>query len=253
LPDVYVAKRSTLTLEDRTAAAWLWSKREGVVMGLAASAMLGAKWVDADSPIELNWVNHHPPAGVLTRNETILDDEMTRYDAMSVTSAERTAFDLARRGPVPQAVARLDALARATHFKVDDVRAMGQRHPRVKGLRQVDRALDLVDAGAESPQETRLRLMFISEGYPRPRTQIPVLAPDGHPRYYLDMGWEELMVAVEYDGKHHTERPVYTKDITRLEYITSVGWIVIRVVAEHRKAEIIRRVRRACEQRCHGN
>ncbi len=60
------------------------------------------------------------------------------------------------------------------------------------------------------------------------------------------------MVAVEYDGKHHTDRPVYTRDITRLEYITSLGWIVVRVVAEHRQAEIIRRVRQACEQRRRG-
>ena len=42
LPDVYAPKRSVLTLEDRTVAAWLWSGREGVVKGLAASAMLAA-------------------------------------------------------------------------------------------------------------------------------------------------------------------------------------------------------------------
>jgi hypothetical protein len=149
LPDVYIDKRATLTLEDRTTAAWLWSKREGVVMGLAASAMLGAKWVDDGSPIELNWNNHRPPRGVLTRNETLLDGEVMRLDGMRVTTAERTAFDLARHGPVSHAVARLDALARATHFKVHDVRALGQSHPHLKGLRRVDQALDLVDAGAD--------------------------------------------------------------------------------------------------------
>lgn len=66
LPDVYASKRAALTLEDRTAAAWLWSRRQGVVTGLAASAMLGAKWVDDEVPIELNWVNHRPPEGVVT-------------------------------------------------------------------------------------------------------------------------------------------------------------------------------------------
>jgi very-short-patch-repair endonuclease len=249
LPDVYIEKRATLTVEERTTAAWLWSKREGIVMGLAASAMLGSKWVDADSAIELNWTNHRPPAGVLTRDETILHDELVHHGAMSATNAERTAFDLARRAPLSQAVARLDALARATHFKVDDVRVLGERHPRVRGRRQVDLALDLVDAGAESPQETRLRLMLIDDGFPRPQTQIPVLGPNGYPRYYLDMGWEDLKVAVEYDGRHHTERPVYTNDIVRLEYVNSLGWIVIRVVAEHRRVQIVQRVRRAYESR----
>ncbi|MDT5179975.1 MAG: hypothetical protein QOJ95_4173 [Mycobacterium sp.] len=249
LPDVYAPKRMPLTLGDRTVAAWLWSGRESVIGGLAASAMLGAKWVDDDSPIELNWANHRPPAGVVTRNETLLDHEVASVRGMAVTTAERTAFDLGRRGPLEQAVAQLDSLARATHLKVDDVQALAVGHPHVKGLRQLDRVLDLVDAGAESPRETRLRLMLIDAGLPRPQTQIPVRGPDGFPRYYLDMGWEDLMVAVEYDGRHHTDRPVYSKDIIRLEYLTSIGWIVIRVVAEHRRAEIVHRVRQACDSR----
>ena len=62
---------------------------------------------------------------------------------------------------------------------------------------------DLVDEGAQSPKETWLRLLLIEAGFPRPQTQIPVLAPDGYPRYYLDMGWPEFMVAVEYDGEQH--------------------------------------------------
>jgi hypothetical protein len=36
--------------------------------------------------------------------------------------------------------------------------------------------------------------------------------------YYLDMGWEEALVAVEYDGdQHRTDRWQYTKDVRRLE------------------------------------
>lgn len=249
LPDVYTAKRTVLTLEDRTVAAWLWSKRQGVVKGPAASAMLGAKWVDGDIPIELNWVNHRPPTGVVTRNDTLLESEVARHGAMAVTTPERTAFELGCRGPVGQAVARLESLARATHFKVGDVQELALRHPHVKGLRQLDRVLDLVDAGAESPQETRIRLMLTDAGFPRPQTQIPVRAPDGLPRYYLDMGWEDVMVAVEYDGRHHTDRPVYSRDIIRLEYVNAKGWIVVRVVAEHRRAEIVHRVRQAWEFR----
>ena len=249
LPDVYAPKRMVLTLEDRTVAAWLWSKREGVVKGLAASAMLGAKWVDGDIPIELNWANHRPPTGVVTRNDTLLESEVVRHGAMAVTTPDRTAFDLGCRGPVGQAVARLDSLARATHFKVGDVQELALRHPHVKGLRQLDRVLDLVDAGAESPQETRIRLMLMDAGFPRPQTQIPVRAPDGLPRYYLDMGWEDVMVAVEYDGRHHTNRPVYSRDIIRLEYVNAVGWTVVRVVAEHRRAEILHRVRQAWKSR----
>jgi hypothetical protein len=33
LPDVYVAKRATPCLDERIGAAWLWSRRRGVVSG----------------------------------------------------------------------------------------------------------------------------------------------------------------------------------------------------------------------------
>lgn len=41
----------------------------------------------------------------------------------------------------------------------------------------------------------------------------------------------------------HTDRPIYEADIIRLEYVTSVGWIVVRVIAEHRRTEIVLRLR----------
>jgi hypothetical protein len=167
------------------------------------------------------------------------------FDRMAVTTADRTAFDLARRGPVGQAVARLDALARATHFKTEDVQAVAMRHPHVKGLRLVGRVLDLVDAGAESPKETWLRLLLIEAGFPRPQTQIPVLGPNGYPLYYLDMGWEDVKIAVEYDGDDHRERPRWGRDIVRSEYIAHLGWTHIRVVAGNSRAEIVQRVNRA--------
>jgi hypothetical protein len=249
LPDVYGPRRGELNLSERTTAAWLWSKREGVVSGLAASAALGAKWVDVDTAIELNWANNRPPMGVATCRDTLFDDEVALLEGMAVTTPDRTAFDLARRGTVGQAVARLDALVRATHFKVEDVQAMGMRHPHVKGLRRVDRVLDLVDAGAESPKETWLRLLLIDAGFPRPQTQIPVPGPDGYPLYYLDMGWEDKMIAVEYDGDEHRERPRWGKDMVRAEYIAHVGWTNIRVMADHRRPDIIQRVNRAWASR----
>ena len=245
-PDIYAPKWAHLTLEDRIAAAWLWSRRCGVVCGLAASALHGAKWVDTDVPIEIALPNRRAPAGVITRNTVLSDDEVINRGTMKITTVERTAFDLARSGGVRQAVARLDALAAATHYKDADVRELARRHPRAREIRRLDTVLDLADAGAESPQESRVRLLLMDNGFPRPATQIPVQGPDGPPRYYLDMGWQDIMVAVEYDGEHHRkDTPSYRRDIVRLEYIQSIGWIVVRVVAGNRPREVVERVHRA--------
>lgn len=45
-PDVYVSKDVVPSLHERARAAWLWSHRQGVIAGLTASALHGAKWVD---------------------------------------------------------------------------------------------------------------------------------------------------------------------------------------------------------------
>jgi very-short-patch-repair endonuclease len=66
----------------------------------------------------------------------------------------------------------------------------------------------------------------------------------------LDMGWEEYMVAVEYDGdQHRTDRGQFVKDIDRLAKFADLGWVVIRVVAEHRPDYILNRVLQALARR----
>jgi very-short-patch-repair endonuclease len=158
----------------------------------------------------------------------------------------RTAFDLARRGTVADAVARLDALARVTRLDPSEVLAVARRHPHTRGLRRLDAVLGLVDAGAESPRETWLRLLLVRAGYPRPRTQIPVLTADGHQKYYLDMGWDDVKLAVEYDGDHHrTSKDRFAYEIQRSEDIAATGWHVVRVAARSRQADVLARVERA--------
>jgi len=245
-PGVYAPKGTALSLGDRIAAAWLWSGRKGVVTGLAASALHGAKWISADTPVELNIDRHKSPPGVLIRRDTLVEGEIVHLKGMAVTTVARTAFDLARRGPRIRAVERLDSLCRATGFKADDVLPRVVEHPRVRGRRRVGELLELVDPGAQSPKESWLRMILTDAGFPRPRTQIPVLAPDGYVRYFLDMGWEELRVAAEYDGEQHRIDTVqFRKDVLRSEYLDTLGWRRIRVLAGHRRDDIVRRVQQA--------
>jgi hypothetical protein len=250
LPNVYLPRRTQPSLQQRIAAAWLWSDRQGTIAGTAAAALHGAKWIDDNVPVELIHVNPHVPQGVLTRRDILLEDEVQTLAGRAVTTPERTAFDIGRRAPRRSAVAQLDALARATGFKVDDVLDIAGCHRGARGLRQLETVLEVVDPGAQSPPESYLRLLLIEAGLPWPLTQIQVLGADGLPIAYLDMGWPDLMVAVEYDGDHHrVDRHQYLKDIRRLELLERLGWLIIRVVAEDHPAEIVRRVRCALEAR----
>jgi hypothetical protein len=247
--DVYVPKWGPPALDDRTLAAWLWSRRRAVVAGVAASALHGAQWVDADTPIELIAPSARPQHGLVVRNETLDADEVTRVKRLPVTTVARTAFDLGRHLPRGAALARLDALMRATPFSTEDVNLLAKRYRGARGLRRLKDVLPLVDGGAASPRETWLRLLFIDAGLPTPTTQIPV--HDGfHLVAMLDMGWEDYKVAAEYDGdQHRTDRTQFVKDINRLATTQDLDWHVIRVVNEHRPDEVISRVYEALTRR----
>ena len=248
-PDVYLADCSVPSLRQRSEAAWLWSGRRGVVAGLAAAALHGSSWIDDDEHVELIWRNPHPPAGIITRSQQLDDDEITRVARVPVTTPARTAYDLGRLLPRGGAVARLDALRRASPFSVEDVLLLAKRYRGARGLQQLRAVLPLVDGGAASPKETWLRLLLINAGLPTPTTQIPV---HENRRLFgvLDMGWEKYKVAVEYDGDHHrTNRQQYAKDQWRQRKLEALGWVVLRVIADDGPADVVRRVRAALARR----
>jgi Protein of unknown function (DUF559) len=250
-PGVYVDRAAEPGLLTRTRAAWLWSRRTAVVGGLAAAALHGAKWIDADETIELISPNTRPPSGIRCRNDAIPADEIVIVGGMPVTTAARTAFDLGRHTvPIDRAVARVDALLNATGLSAADVARLTHRHPGSRGLRRLDTVLALVDPGSESPRETSLRLSLVRAGLPAPQTQIEVRDEAGAFVARLDMGWREVKVAVEYDGEQHrTNRAQYVRDVRRLERLDRLGWIVIRVLKEDRPDDVVQRVRQAFARR----
>jgi hypothetical protein len=251
--DVYVARGTELSPILRAKACWLRSRRRGILAGLSASALHGAKWIDPALPAAIIDTNRRPAAGVEVWEEHIESDEIDTVDGMRVTTPARTALDLARRYPKGVAVAAVDALAGATELKSADVDSLIDRYRGRRGMKAARAALDLVDGGAQSPKETWLRLLLMRAGLPRPQTQIAVRNEWGWAEAYLDMGWEDIQVAVEYDGDHHlSSRTQYVKDIRRLETLERMGWIVVRVVAEDHPADIVYRVREARARRAAG-
>ncbi|MGY4647792.1 hypothetical protein [Mycobacterium sp. URHB0021] len=230
---VYVRKDADVSFRDRAVAAWLASRRKGVVAGAAAAALHGAAWVDPAQPIEVAGVKCAAQKGLVFRAERIADDEIIHLAGLPVTTRTRTAFDVGRRPDRYQSLARLDALMWNQHFSIDEVTALAQRYPRATGVRQLQDLLPLVDAGAATPRQSRIRLCLLDNGFPRPLTQVAVLV-GSRPVAFLDMGWPEFMVAVEDGG-----------DVARIRMLEAMGWIVIRVLADDRPVEWLAKVEAA--------
>jgi hypothetical protein len=247
--NVYIPRGQPLTPVTRAIAAWLWSGRTATMAGLSAAALYRTAWIDAWLPAELNRQSRDKTHGIILHSDVLWDDEVCLHDGLQMTTPARTAFDLGRRKGFTNTLIQLDALTHATGLKVADVELLADRHRGARGLVQLRRVLPMVDGGAESPYETRTRLVLITSGLPRPQTQIEVRGDWGAVLARIDMGWEEWKVGVEFDGAHHWTDPAQrTRDIDRLAELEARGWIIIRVSADllrHRPDVVVARIRRA--------
>ena len=111
--DVYVARDVGITAQQRATAAWLRSRRRGILAGFSAAALHGARWIDPGRPATIIDTNRRRTRGIDAWADAI-DDEVWLVRGMAVTSPARTALDIASRYPEDSAVASIDALARAT-------------------------------------------------------------------------------------------------------------------------------------------
>jgi hypothetical protein len=249
-PNVYVSNGAELTAATRAEAAWLWSRRRGVVAGRSAAALHGSRWIDSNAPAELLHDNRHRPRGIRTYADRIADDEVVLIRGMAVTTPARTALDLACRNPIDHAITAIDALANATDVKMAEVELLAQRYSGRRGVTRARSVLELVDSGSESPRETWLRLLLVRAGLPPPTTQIAVYDEFGLIIARLDMGWEDVKIAAEHDGDHHRiDRRQFNRDIARTETLTAMGWIVVRVTSQDTPGAIVHRIESAFARR----
>jgi hypothetical protein len=248
--NIYARNGVELDAAQRAVAAWLWSGRTAVVGGSSAAALSGARWIPPSEPAELmRPLRRAAPPGIVVHSDLLAGDEVCTVGEIRCTTPARTAYDIGRRLPLDTAVQRIDALLNATGCKVFDVTDIATRYPGARGIRRLRRALTLVDPGAESPQETRTRLLLVRAGLPRPVTQIEVRNEWNWIVARIDLGWPQWMVGVEYDGAQHwTDPRQHARDIERLELLAAHGWRIVRVSAmqlRHEPTVVVERVRRA--------
>jgi hypothetical protein len=246
--NVYISKNQLLTPIARAKAAWLWAGREATLGGLSAAAMHGSKWIDAKEPADLFRLGD-AVGGINIHRDKLAAGETCVVDGMPTTTPARTAFDLGRWDSFERAVRRLDALANSTNLERCEVDMLLDRHTGARGIVQLRRAIELMDGGAESPQETRTRLLLMAAGFPRPQTQIVVCDQFGYFIGRVDMGWTKWKVGVEYDGPQHWATPAdHARTIERIADLEAQGWIIIRItrdILRYRPEVFLARVRDA--------
>ncbi|MEV4900243.1 DUF559 domain-containing protein [Citricoccus sp. NPDC055426] len=106
-----------------------------------------------------------------------------------------------------------------------------ERAGSVKGVRIARLALARCRVGADSPPETLTRLALVDAGLPEPVVQ---LKGDPTDRYSpaADLGYRQLKIAIQYDGKHHRTTRQQTSDARRDAWFQERGWLVVRLTSD---------------------
>ena len=162
-----------------------------------------------------------------------------------MTTAAATAVRVAGLLDGDAAVVAVDQMVAAGVVELAAVRSLADV-ARGHGAARSRRACALADGLAESPQETRLRLLLRRSGLAAPVAQYRVRDGD-RVVARVDFGWPEQKVALEYDGLWHGESGQFAKDRRRLNHLTAAGWRVIFVTAAdlHDPESLLARIRAA--------
>ena len=250
-PDVYACSSLPLTHERRARAAARLLLPGAALSGRSAAVLWGVDAARSDDPVECTLA----PArrcgavrGVHVTRRHLPDSDVTSRHGVLVTTPVRTALDLARIQPADDAVVAVDQFLHSRLIALDDLRAAAAAvsGPGCRGIRL---AVGRADGLAQSPQETRLRLLLHGSPLPRPVAQHTVRDADGRFVAEVDFGWPEQAVAVEYDGVWHGEAQQVGKDRRRFNRLTAAGWTVIFVTAADLRDPVVlvARVRAALE------
>lgn len=224
-PDVYLHNDAPRNESRRILAAYLWTKRKGIVTGRAAAWEYGVYWALRSHDVDIIAPYRRPTPGVEIHDERISDDEIRRGNWLAAASPARTALDVARRLPLVEAVAVLDALAAKNDFTKADVRQLIDRYAGMRGLPAAREAVSLMDAGSHSREESALRVGLVTAGIPTPTTDIHIEDESWSAR--IAMGWEWAKVGVSVEPGP-IENHAMVQFLRTEELIQRLGWIHVR-------------------------
>jgi hypothetical protein len=170
--------------------------------------------------------------GIVTLRASLDPDDVVERQGIRCTSGTRTAYDLLRMaGDLTEAVVAGDCLLHAGITEAGAISAYQAGRSSRRGIRQLRAALPLLDGGAASPPETRLRMLCREAGLPSLLVNVPVFDLDGGFLGIVDLLEPFAGLGLEYDGAQHRELGRHTADNLREEGLELNGLAIVRVTS----------------------
>lgn len=200
----------------------------------AAFSGLTAAWlhgldVEPCNPIEATVSKHAGISGrahIALRRSELDGDDITRARGMPATSVARTISDLCAKLSLVEAVVISDAALHHGLTSVPDLKSWAESNRRRHGIRSLRRVTCLAEPAAESPMESRLRMLLVLSRLPRPKAQVEIYDSSGRFAGRVDLYYPEHGLAIEYDGAIHRDSLV--QDSRRQNTLIGAGVTLLR-------------------------
>lgn len=237
---LYVAADDERPLTVRRMAALL---PEGCVVGGWAAAMAhGVR--DAGPTMAYGEIDdilvypgrhmHIKPPGFRTLRSELGPHDVTRIDGVPMTTALRTAYDMARFAPTLYgAVGLVDCFLYALNpAPVDaaELQEMIDARPRARGNGRIRKAMSHSSPRARSIPESWMRTRMATDCavLPAAMSVNATLVHDGA-HFELDLVDLSTGLVLEYDGAHHAEVEQRTRDSRKNVAVDDAGLVMLRV------------------------
>lgn len=153
-------------------------------------------------------------AGVALRRARLPESDVVLVKGFRTTSVIRTLSDLCSRLNLTEAVVIADM---ALHSRIVDPNGL------------IRRVVPFVEPASESPMESRLRMLLVLGGLPRPKAQVPLFDSRGRFVGRPDLYYPADRLGIEYDGAIHRDR--LAEDNRRQNLLLGAGIRLLRFTA----------------------
>lgn len=170
------------------------------------------------------------------------DEDVTTVHALRVTSPERTWLDLSavrHEWDTTALIVAADHLVRRPWTPggrqepcttIERLWESWEKRDQCWGRRRASRALDRVRVGADSPQETLLRLALVDAGLGEPLLQHR-LEPDDPWSPEADLLYPDCRLVLQYDGATHRTPEQQSRDAHRDQYFSERDHMTLHVTS----------------------
>jgi hypothetical protein len=168
----------------------------------------------------------HAPARIRLHSADLPAAHVTDYHGLPVTTAARTAIDLARTLPFRAGVVAADSALHHRLATMEELRSVLDVCSRWRGATKAADVIGFADGRSASPLESIARVVFRDCGLPPPELQV--LVGTAHDVARVDFFWGQYRTIVEVDGAVKYADPERARaQLERDSWLRSLGYEVV--------------------------